>query len=247
MLAPKTGCASDGFTTDWGRVIPHAIISYDDTPDDQDAVALGRLLADAGATLTLAYVRHVAHAGHERELLAEHDAEILLECGARRLDDPYVERRVVLSGSTAEGLGWLAQREQADLIVFGSDYRTPAGHVSVGRSAQALIERGPAALAIAPSCYRDLREPHTDTIGVLSGSADEAAIETAFSLAQRLDATVVDFDHGVDLLIVGSRTEAPEGQVTISSRSQHAIEEARSPVIVVARATPLRFETLVTA
>jgi hypothetical protein len=35
--------------------------------------------------------------------------------------------------------------------------------------------------------------------------------------------------------------------VTISSRSQNGIEEATSPVLVVARGTALRFETLVTA
>jgi len=230
-----------------GNMRPHAIISYDDTPDDHDALALGRVLAEAGADLTLAYVRHTQHADHDHELIAEHGAELLLECGARRLDDPYVERRVVVSPCTGDGLGWLAEFERADLIVFGSDYRTPAGHVSIGRSAQSLLERGPAAVALAPAGYRDVHEPAIETIGVLSGSADEAAIETAFSLAECLDATVLDADHGVDLLIVGSRPEAPEGRVTISSRSQHAIEEARSPVIAVARGAALRFESLVTA
>jgi hypothetical protein len=37
------------------------------------------------------------------------------------------------------------------------------------------------------------------------------------------------------------------GRVTLTSRSQHAIEDAISPVIVLARGAPLRFETLVTA
>ena len=32
---------------------PRAIISYDDTPGDHDALMLGRVLADAGASLTL--------------------------------------------------------------------------------------------------------------------------------------------------------------------------------------------------
>ena len=226
---------------------PRAIISYDDTPGDHDALALGRLLGDAGAELTLAYVRHAAHVERDRELLAEHEAEILLECGARRLDDPYVERRVVLSACTAEGLGWLARHEHADLIVFGSDYRTPVGHVSVGRSTQPLLERGSVAVAIAPAAYTAMPELNVETIGVLSGSADEAAIETAFALAERLGATVVDRDQGVGLLIVGSRPGAPEGQVTLSSRSQNAINEARCPVIVVGRGVPLRFDTLVTA
>jgi hypothetical protein len=33
---------------------PHAIISYDDTQNDHDALMLGRILGDAGARLTLA-------------------------------------------------------------------------------------------------------------------------------------------------------------------------------------------------
>ncbi len=45
---------------------PRAIISYDDTPGDHDALMLGRILADAGASLTLAYVRHT----HRARLLA---------------------------------------------------------------------------------------------------------------------------------------------------------------------------------
>jgi nucleotide-binding universal stress UspA family protein len=223
----------------------HAIVSYDDTENDRDALTLGRTLAAAGAELTLAYVRHSAQTRPDREELAEHEAEALLDRGAQWLEDPAVPRRVVLSGSTAEGLRWLAEQEQAEVIVFGSDYRTPAGHVSLCRSAQTLLERGPAAVAIAPSEYAP-----TDitTIGVLSGAADEAAIETAFSLAERLEATVVDRDRGVDLLIVGSRNEAPEGRVMVSARSQNAIEEATSPVLVVARTVALSFAPpLVTA
>ena len=34
------------------------IVSYDDTDNDRDALALGRLLAISGAELSLAYVRH---------------------------------------------------------------------------------------------------------------------------------------------------------------------------------------------
>jgi nucleotide-binding universal stress UspA family protein len=225
---------------------PHAIISYDDTQNDLDALMLGRILGDAGAKLTIAYVRHTAQLRRDREELAVHEADALLERGARWLDDPYVERRVVLSASTGDGLGWLADQDQADIIVFGSDYRTPPGRVSIGRSAQTLLERGPAALAIAPAEYHTNRERQINTVGVLPGSADEAAIETAFSLARRFDAQVVDRERGVDLLVVGSRSEAPAGRVMISSQSQNAVEEATSPVLVIARGVALHFETLVT-
>jgi nucleotide-binding universal stress UspA family protein len=225
----------------------HAIVSYDDTQNDHDALMLGRVLSEAGAKLTLAYVRHTTQSQRDREELAEHEAEALLERGAQWLDDPYAERRVVLSASTGEGLGWLAEQESADIIVFGSDYRTGAGHVSIGRSAQTLLERGPAALAIAPAEYHVERDRHIETIGVLPGSADEAAIETAFSLGSRFDAQVLDSSRGVDLLVVGSRSEAPDGRVMISARSQNAIEDATAPVLVLARGVALHFETLVTA
>jgi nucleotide-binding universal stress UspA family protein len=226
---------------------PHAIVSYDDTQNDHDALALGRTLRDAGAQLTLAYVRHATHRRPDVEELSQHEADALLQRGARWLDDPGLGRRVVVSASTGEGLGWLAAREQADLIIFGSDYRTRRGHVAIGRSAQTLLEGGPAALALAPADYAAAGEHGIRTIGVLSGSADEAAIETAFSLAGALNATVVDSDRGVDLLIVGSRAEAREGRVMITSRAANAIEEATCPVLIVARGVALGFETLVTA
>jgi len=224
---------------------PHAIVSYDDTQNDRDALALGRTLRDAGARLTLAFVRHSIHRRPDDEELSQHEAEALLVRGALSLDDQSIERRVVLSASTGEGLGWLAAQEGADIIVFGSDYRTPNGHVAIGRSAQTLLEGGPAALALAPAGYAaDARD--IATVGVLRGSADEAAIETAFSIAERLDGEVVDADRGVGLLVVGSRHEARYGRVTITSRAANAIEEATSPVLIVARGVALSFETLVT-
>jgi nucleotide-binding universal stress UspA family protein len=225
---------------------PRAIISYDDTQTDHDALMLGRILGDAGATLMLAYVRHAIDAQPDREQLAHHEAEALLERGALWLDEPHIDRRLVVSPSTAEGLGWLATQVEADLIVFGSDYRTRNGYVAIGHSAQTLLENGPTSLALAPANYATNRDREVQTIGVLAGSADEAAIETAFSLAGRLGAKVTDGNRGVDLLVVGSRPEAHEGRVMITSRAEIAIEETNSPVIVVARGVPLNFETLVT-
>lgn len=225
----------------------HAIVSYDDTQNDHDALALGRTLRDAGARLTLAYVRHCTHRRPDEEELSQHEAEALLVRGALSLDDQSIQRRVVMSASTGEGLGWLAVQEQADIIVFGSDYRTRRGYVAIGRSAQTLLEGGATAVALAPAGYAAAGDVEVRRIRVLNGTADEAAIETAFSLAERIGATVTDADRGVDLLIVGSRREARDGRVMITSRAANAIEEATSPVLVVARGVPLGFETLVTA
>ena len=58
------------------------IVSYDGTPNDDDALALGKLLARTGATLELAYIRHSREFDPRREELAQHDAERRLEQGA---------------------------------------------------------------------------------------------------------------------------------------------------------------------
>jgi nucleotide-binding universal stress UspA family protein len=218
-----------------------AIISYDDTLNDHDALSLGRLLGEAGASLTLAYVRHTTQAEHTREVLEEHEAEALLERGSRWLGDIDVDRRVVVSASTGEGLKWLAEQEEADIVVFGSDYRTAAGHVSPQASTGTLLEGGPAAVALAPANYRSERDRQIRRIGILAAPGDDATIETARALADRFDATLTRDERQVDLLVVGSRPEAPEGRVMISAQSQNAIEEATSPVLVIARGVALEF------
>ena len=58
------------------------LVSYDGTPNDDDALALGRLLAAGGAPLALAYVRHSREFDPRREELAEHDARRRLAQGA---------------------------------------------------------------------------------------------------------------------------------------------------------------------
>jgi len=226
---------------------PKAIVSYDDTPNDHDALSLGRVLADAGTELTLAYVRHSTRDRQDREQLEEHEAEALLERGARRLPGLDVETRVVVSPSTAEGLRRLADRQHADIIVFGSDYRTASGHVVPQQSAQTLLEGGPAAIAIAPANFRSEHVSRFGRFGLLVSPGDDAALATARDLADSLGARVTRDEPYVDLLVVGSRLEAPEGQVMVSSAAWSAIENAASPVLVVPRDVTVRFRAIVAA
>jgi nucleotide-binding universal stress UspA family protein len=241
MLTTKRG-KEQLTNTHWrANMAPKTIVSYDDTLNDHDALALGRLLSHAGAELELAYVRHTTQAERSREELEEHEAEALLERGARWLDDLDVPRRVLVSGSTGEGLAWLAEHEDAQIIVFGSDYRTAAGHVQPGTSAQHLIEGGPAALAVAPANYRSEREPLIRTIGLIASPGDDAAIETARGLAEAFGATVTRDESRVDVLVVGSRPEAPQGRVMVTAQAEDAIENATAPVLIVPRGVPVRF------
>ena len=114
---------------------PLIVISYDDTDNDRDALALGRLFGDAGADLALAYVRHTPELDRERALAEERHAGELLDRGAAAIDRPAIARHVVLNASTGEGLRELAVRARAAMVVFGSDYRTAAGSVRPGVSA----------------------------------------------------------------------------------------------------------------
>lgn len=223
------------------EMAPKAIVSYDDTLNDHDALALGRVLAQAGAELTLAYVRHATQEQRDRELLEETEAQRLLERGARWLDDLEVERRVVVSASTGEGLARLVEEEHADIVVFGSDYRTAAGHVDPQNSARTLLEGGSAAVALAPANYRAARDRRVARIGVVAIPGDDLAIATARDLAECLDATVSRDEHAVDLLVVGSRAEAPEGRVMLSAQAQNELEGATCPVLVLPRAAEIHF------
>jgi nucleotide-binding universal stress UspA family protein len=225
---------------------PKTIISYDDTLNDHDALALGSVLRTAGAELELAYVRHTTQSNRSREELDQSQADALLERGARWLDDLDVSRKVIVSASTGEGLAWLAADQDAAIVVFGSDYRTAAGHVDPGNSARRLLEGGPTAVAIAPANYRSNRNPEIHTIGVIDG--DSAARETAHEIADRLGAAVVSAPAAkIDLLVVSSRPEAPEGRVMISAQAENAIENSTAPVLVVPRGKTIRFGVPATA
>src|SRR5438445_864183 len=160
-----------------------AIISYDGTPNDEDALALGKRLAPAGVTLALAYVRHSREFDARREELAQHDAEQRLERGAALLGDPDITRHVIVSASTGAGLGQLADREEASLVVFGSDYRTAPGHVEPGTSAQHLLDGGSVAIAIASAGLRTNPDGAITSIAVpIAGPTNDVARTTAAAL-----------------------------------------------------------------
>jgi nucleotide-binding universal stress UspA family protein len=212
------------------------IVSYDDTDNDRDALALGRLLAYSGAELSLAYVRH-----SQGGALEEKEAEELLARGATSVGAPDMPRHVVVHAGTSVGLAELAERENADVIVFGSEYRTAPGTVKPGIPAHKLLLGGPAAIAIAPAGLRSHPSVSVNTVGLID-EGDEGARQTANSLATALGASVGDPGAGpVDLLVVGSRSESPRGKVTLSAASDYVVEAATYPVLVTPRGVGLDF------
>ena len=217
-----------------------AIISYDGTPNDDDAVALGRMLSGAGFELILAYVRHAREFDPRREEVAQHDAEQRLERGAALLGDPGVARHVVVGASTGEALADLAGTQGASLVVFGSDYRTAPNHVEPGTTAQHMLDGGSVAVAIAPAGLRTQLNGSIKSIAVpIAGPHNDVARETARALAERLGGEVVPASDRVDLIVVGSQPDAPPGHVVVGGDVRTELDNARSPVLVLPAGSPI--------
>ncbi len=208
------------------------IVSYDGTANEDDAVILGREFARAGAEVSLAYVRHTED--------SVGDTQGILSRGLSLLGEPNAATHIVTDRSTPEGLAALAEREQADVIVFCSDSHTAKGHVSIGNSAQRLLEGGRTAVAIAPVDLAD-KSPQVRQV-VAVGDGDGGARETAAALAGALGAEVVPVaGEDTDILVLDSRADAPEGRVTLSASAEHLVEIATSAVLVLARGERLAF------
>ena len=217
------------------------IISYDGTPNDDDALALGKMLASAGFQLALAYVRHSREFDPRREEVAQHDADRRLERGAAMLGGADVKCHVVIGASTGARLGDLAESEGASMVVFGSDYRTAPGHVEPGTSAQHLLDGGSVAVAIAAAGLRTQPDGAVRSIAVpLAGPRNDVARETAGALAAKLGATVRESSsEPVDLIVVGSQPNAPASRVVIGGDVRSELDGARGSVLVLPAEVPL--------
>lgn len=215
------------------------IVSYDGTSNDDDALALGRMLARTGAPLALAYVRHSREFDPRREELAQHDAERRLQQGAAWLGDAELPQHIVVNASTWEGLAALAASEGALVIVFGSDYRTPPGNVVPGTTAQHLLEGGPVAIAVAPAGLRTHADAAITSISLGSAEADPAAQETASALGEKLGASVGTDAAGAELIVVGSQPGPGAGRIILSGAARARLESARGAVLFIPSGKPV--------
>lgn len=215
------------------------IVSYDGTHNEDDAVMLGRVFANVGADVAIAYVRHSHAEDPATEQALQAEAERATERGVNLLGNPDAARHVIVDRSTPAGLHALAEREGADLIVFCSDSHTAPGHVTVGNSAQRLIEDGSTAIAIAPAGFAQRGPRRPARIAATGSDGDSSALDTAHSLAATFGAMVTDVtNEDADLVVIGSRAEAAQGHVSINAASEYLVEVSRSPVLIVPRGVP---------
>lgn len=166
------------------------IVGFDGSEGGDDAVALGRLLADrTGAELVIAGVMpnqaarrflEAAVGGDERDIEDDVTARV-----TRAAADVGARAQVVSSGSPAHGLHDLAQELEADAVVIGSSSsKAKAGRVRAGRTALQLLSGSPAAVALAPSGYR-YDHPALRVLGVAIDGSEQSleALRTAVGLA----------------------------------------------------------------
>lgn len=216
------------------------IVSYDGTANDDDALMLGRMLAGAGANLSLAYVRHSREFDPRREEIGIHDARRRLDQGAAWLQEPEIQTHVVLNPSTSAGLAELAAAERATIVVFGSDYRTPPGHVEPQGSAQGLLEGGTVAVGVAAAGLRTASRYALSSVSI-SGETDGAAAETAHAISAATGAEIVDSGRDADLIVVDSRPGATPGRVALDGATRGRLNSVRGSVLVVPRGVALAF------
>ena len=148
----------------------------------------------------------------------------------------------MFSGSTGEGLEQLAESEQASVIVFGSDYRTPPGRAEPGTTAQRLLEGAPVAIAVAAAGLRSAGDAAIESIAVSSPDGDAVAQQTADALAGKLGAKVVPLEaSAIDLIVVGSQPNASSRRITLSGSTRTMLNAARGSVLVVPSGVPIGF------
>lgn len=209
------------------------IVSYDGTPNDDDALALGHALARGGATMALAYVRHSRELDPHSEELSEHDARRRLDAGLKLLGDPDLTTHVVFSASTDSGLEQLAAAEEAKVLVFGSDYRTTPGWAEPGNTAQRLLEGARVAIAVAQAGLRTRLGAPIGAIAVAPPDSQGPASDVARELAAQLQATAVSNGSGADLIVVASPPGGRAGRLSLSGAARTALNSARGSVLVV--------------
>jgi nucleotide-binding universal stress UspA family protein len=224
------------------------IVAYDGSPNADDAVVLGRLLADASdAPLALAYVyraatpslRRSATTIHGRERFMRQRAEDLLSHGAR-LADHDVARLSLASTTTATGIRKIAEREHAGLVIFGSAHDTPPGHVHPGSASRRLLQGLPCAFGAAPVGFHERRPAGLGTIAVAHDDSTSAAQRSAEVLARPMRARITEREQDGDLLFLGSAPSAERGQVMVNATINQLILTASVPVIVVPNGQALR-------
>lgn len=178
------------------------VLGYQDTPQGDDALALGESLAEILDLQPLvATVPAVATLfPGSRRLMSDRDLEGAL---ALETDEPFAaarrrlagldpDARILAGNSPSRALHDLAAEEDAALIVIGSSHRGPIGRLLPGGVGRGLLHGSACAVAVAPRGYAADHPSAPSRLAVaFDGSAESwSAIETAIGIAGRTPVSI---------------------------------------------------------
>ena len=167
------------------------LIAHNATPEADDGVALGGLLARVDhdrivvARVLQDLFEHPGASRDEQRSVRERVEEIRERVAALLPDGGTLDIVPVLDPSLARGLHDIAEREEARLLVLGSSHHGQLGRVLLGGSAELVVNGAPCAVAVAPPGFRERGTLQPQRIGVAyDGSpAAEAALALSAELA----------------------------------------------------------------
>lgn len=220
----------------------HVLVGVDASPQREDAVALGALLAE-----TLDGDLHVAHVlpsagdamiyGTELAGALRTAGEELLDAATAAAGDAVPVHRDLLSDDSApRALHALAAAVGADLIVLGSSERGRIGRALLGGTAERVAQAAPCALAVAPRGYAPSAAPRRIGIAFDGGTESRAALRWAADFA-------VTTGGELQVLTVAEPLNTglyPAAEVMLREDAQESLVTARRRVLdaAVAEAPP---------
>jgi nucleotide-binding universal stress UspA family protein len=172
------------------------VIGYDGSPHGEDALALGRVLAEvlAAEALVVVVIRIPDHLveREQAEAAADREAAPLVAAATQRLAGLDVRTRTLVDDSPARALHELAEAEHPLAVVVGASHRGAVGRVFMGSVGASLLSGAPCSIAIAPHEYAAREGTRLLRIGVAYDDSAESqvALAAAASLSQRVHAAL---------------------------------------------------------
>ena len=152
------------------------IVGYDGSEQADDALALGKLIADAsGAQLVVAGVFRFDPLWGPTAAFREAEADYARRI-ERAAESVSAEAEAIPSSSPARGLHELAEEIDADLIVVGSAHHGRLGQILAGSVGMSLLHCSPCSVAIAPRGYSERRDRRLTEVMVGFDGSQQARI-----------------------------------------------------------------------
>jgi nucleotide-binding universal stress UspA family protein len=171
---------------------PKVLIGYDDTPEGEDALALGRQISEILDARPL--VATIISQPRDGVDAADFDEAVQTYCeplfakARERLNDLDVQEQPMINDSPAAGIYELTDWFNPTAIVIGSTRHGTSRRVQVGTVGGSLLSGVHSTVAVAPRGYADAdAAPRRIGVAIDGGSESRRGLLAAALLADRLN------------------------------------------------------------